>query len=334
MEKRRIAAGESYSRRQIGRTERLICLSIQISRSSLRRPRQLSRPSYTVEGSVKRLPLGSYSRGTPWNPRDLSFSFFFFSLSPFLPLLPPFSLFLTLFLVVQARRSNSKNLEDDPIRRRDQRGRYDRAEKSYLASAIARMGLGNARFSSFSFRDVEWHNLVAIAAVHRAAESARGEGPALARNHIDASPGIKSFLYVRTSRAATIILIKRASRESGAICASGLIKDYSPRNSRSISRVVFSLIATRAFRKLFSHNVRYTRFASKWINAWCRTRTVFLFSNYVSSNKSNYSQILYKIQRTIAIKHGRFNWHIHIYNIMYAQVYRKVSTIAWGYYMS
>lgn len=116
---------------------------------------------------------------------------------------------------MQARRSNSKNLEDDPIRRQDQRGRYDRAEKSYLASAIARMGLENARFSSFSFRDVEWHNLVAIAVVHRAAESARAEereGTWFAQNHIDASLGIKPFLYLRTSRTETIILIKCTPR--------------------------------------------------------------------------------------------------------------------------
>lgn len=71
---------------------------------------------------------------------------------------------------MQARWSNSKNLQDDPIRRWDQRGRYDRAEKSYLASAIAGMERGTRVFLPPSFRDVEWHNLVAIAVVHRMAE--------------------------------------------------------------------------------------------------------------------------------------------------------------------
>lgn len=90
---------------------------------------------------------------------------------------PPLSLSLFFFSLfpgeVRARRSNSKNLEDDPIRRRDQRGRYDRAEKSYLASAIAGMELGTRVFLPPSFRDVEWYNLVAIAIVHRRAEIVR-----------------------------------------------------------------------------------------------------------------------------------------------------------------
>jgi len=71
---------------------------------------------------------------------------------------------------MQARWSNSKNLQDDPIRRWDPRGRYDRAEKSYLASAIAGMERETRVFLPPSFWDVEWHNLVAIAVVHRMAE--------------------------------------------------------------------------------------------------------------------------------------------------------------------
>lgn len=81
--------------------------------------------------------------------RLVKFSAFLSSFSPF-----PSASF-SLSLSVQARWSNWKNLEDDPIRRWYQRGRYDRAEKSYLASAIAGMERGTRVFLPPSFRDVE-----------------------------------------------------------------------------------------------------------------------------------------------------------------------------------
>lgn len=131
---------------------RLIYLSIQIIHSFLQRRRMtIIEVLYTFKGRREKSTVRN---------REISFPIsFLLSLSH-----------SRLFLSMQARWSNSKNLQDDPIRRWDQRGRYDRAEKSYLASAIAGMERGTRVFLAPSFWDVEWHNLVAIAVVHRMAE--------------------------------------------------------------------------------------------------------------------------------------------------------------------
>lgn len=140
---------------------RLIRLSIQISHSSLRRLRQLSRRRIHSKKGVKRLPVGSNSRARSTVKSSRPLSLF---LSNILSLPVPFA--------VRARWSNSKNLEDDPIRRRDQRGRYERRKViSHLRSR--EWDSERAFFSLLHSGDVEWHNLVAIAAVHRAAEIAR-----------------------------------------------------------------------------------------------------------------------------------------------------------------
>lgn len=98
---------------------RLIYLSIQIIHS-FQRHAIIIKVLYTFKGGrEKRVPVRA-------EHREIRQTFS-----------PP--LFLSLFLcllTVQARWSNSKNLEDDPIRRWDQRGRYDERRKviSHLRS--------------------------------------------------------------------------------------------------------------------------------------------------------------------------------------------------------
>src|SRR5436309_10198932 len=93
-------------------------------------------PCFSPKVKQRQITLANVA-GVRWNAASIYLSIY---------------LSVSLFLDVQARWSNSKNLEDDPIRRQDQHERYDQAEKSYLASVIAGMGLGTRVFLPSSFR--------------------------------------------------------------------------------------------------------------------------------------------------------------------------------------